>query len=72
MSTSIKNDTSQQHEMQKSNTESGMSRFERWSLIVQAVGFLLVTLSLLASLKQLSQINDQNRMTVHSQHESSA
>jgi hypothetical protein len=48
-----------------------MSRYERWSLGVQVVGYLLVVLSLLAAWVQLRQFSEQNRMTVHQEREGS-
>jgi hypothetical protein len=48
-----------------------MTRYERWSLLVQAVGYLLVILWLLAAWVQLRQLSEQNRMLVHQEREGS-
>jgi hypothetical protein len=44
-----------------------MTRYERASLAVITIGFLLVIGSLLATWLQLKEVTEQNRMTVHSQ-----
>jgi hypothetical protein len=48
-----------------------MTPYEKWSLVVQVVGFLLVSVSLLAAWLQLRFLTEQNRMLVHTEREAS-